>query len=123
MTEEQLLEAAEFVLVQAVEEAEFTRSPKDLAYAETVANVVERRRAKLWKYDCCDKVTYDLIGGRVHAVVRSLAIAGDRDWCLRLWSGLVAVASALWALTALNFLRLIVVDRMEMYDKKRRSGG
>lgn len=47
MTDAELLVAAEVVLRDAMEEAEFTRLPKDLGYVKDVAQRVENLRAKM----------------------------------------------------------------------------
>lgn len=47
MTYNELLTVAEAVLRDAIEEAEFTRKPKDIAYAQDVAQKTEKLRAKV----------------------------------------------------------------------------
>lgn len=65
MTDEELLVRAENVLRDAIWEAEFSRLPKDLAYAQMVANKVEGLRAKR----ACRlpvQLCLSFVGSRVH---------------------------------------------------------
>ncbi len=64
MTDEELLKATEAVLRDAIEEAEFSRLPKDVAYAEMVANKVEGLRAKMGGFRA-GTVRCALVRGRV----------------------------------------------------------
>jgi len=65
VTDEDLLASAENALRDAIWEAEVSRLPKDLAYAQMVANKVEGLRAKR---DCRLPVRLCLsfVGHRVH---------------------------------------------------------
>lgn len=47
MDDKELLRVAESVLVDAIEEAAFSERPKDIEYAQMVAQKVERLRAKI----------------------------------------------------------------------------
>jgi hypothetical protein len=65
MTDQELINAAESVLRDAIYEAEFSRLPKDLAYAQVVAEKVENLKAKIAGREAVS-LRLEIVGGRMH---------------------------------------------------------
>lgn len=66
MTDDELLTTAESVLVDVIAEVEFTRLPKDLAYAQAIVDRIEKRRAKNEGRPLM-QIKLELRGGRVYS--------------------------------------------------------
>lgn len=77
MSDSELLKVMESVLADAVVDAEFTRLPKDLTYAQTVSEKVEKLRAKIDGREPV-AVTLTMEGGRVCVSYRQDSLPGLR---------------------------------------------
>ena len=64
-TDQDLLETAERVLYVAIQEAEFTRSPKDVQYVNIVSEKLEKHRAKMQGCAAPAKRVFTLQDGRM----------------------------------------------------------
>jgi hypothetical protein len=70
-TDQDLLDAAERVLRDAVETAEFTRHPKDVQYVNIVSEKLEKHRAGMQGYAVPIKRVFTLQGGRRRMMVET----------------------------------------------------